>query len=363
MKTLLKVLLLVVVAVADGKISDATYEMCRQKLTRCVHLPDNCLSTEDCTMIATSKPGKPGRVDFGLYGEAQDDEYLAVGVSETMSMENAFVMFCFNSQNQGQDVRASLNTAGHENEIYETNLHHSLTDIEFSLVDGLLSCNWSKIATASHDHNGESTLVDLNQPQYLLIAKGSISYTETIEGGIFLNYHNNDRMVGEDPLILTQETTIAEATTEKITTTTQCSTSTTSTTASTETTASTATGSATGTSGSEMTTNSETSTATSTVTTNSDTTSGACLHYGLLSAYHCTFIVTLVTVQKLMWKFRQIETFFFKETSPSLPFLKDLKENPSWKQKVTINDPQSFRCISVMILMVLNVIIFVYLTV
>ena len=182
------------------------YDKCKSS-NDCFGMPSGCITSQNCTLLATFQAQSSGNVLFTISGQAEENQFLALGLSEgDNSMGSDNVMFCYTIKDGNTSVGMSWNEDGYSNSITLREPHQGLEIIATSFVDGELYCEFErdqvtdiKIPSSSYQHKH----YDLSLPYYLLLAKGEVTSVPQSEDnpiGVQLNQHSySDRLPSDSP--------------------------------------------------------------------------------------------------------------------------------------------------------------------
>ncbi|XP_068248555.1 putative ferric-chelate reductase 1 homolog isoform X2 [Palaemon carinicauda] len=143
----------------------------------CFGFPSGCIDAENCQMLATYAKVSSG-YKFEIMGDAANDAYVAIGLSDDQKMGKDSVMACTSTNGQ-VDVLMGFNS-GKSNEIL-TDSKYGLSDIKTAGIDGRVYCSFIRQAM-TEINNIQYNLQD--ERYHLMLAKGPAASPAK------LSYHN-----------------------------------------------------------------------------------------------------------------------------------------------------------------------------
>ena len=170
-----------------------------------------CEDTKTCDVLVTfTKNADTGNVNFTMLGSVPDENYVAFGISNSKSMAESSVMFCYNAGNISpyNGVGMSWNNKEYNSIVLDDPMY-GLSKTNASYSDGLLSCSFTRNRTTNFtipQENSNTVEFDLEDSYYLLIAFGPVkksSWDDLQKDGfpIALTMHT-EKMVSEEKVFL-----------------------------------------------------------------------------------------------------------------------------------------------------------------
>ena len=132
----------------------------------------DCITERNCDILVTYQNQTKGKVAFTIKGNAKENEYIALGLSETDDrMGNDSVMFCYNS---GVGMSWNLDKEGSFNLKDKT---FGLSKMNASLVNGILSCKFTRdhITIIEIPNTDRTQSFNLSLQYFFLVAKGTLN--------------------------------------------------------------------------------------------------------------------------------------------------------------------------------------------
>ena len=114
-----------------------------------------------------------------MLGKTTDDKYIAFGLSDSMSMADASVMFCYNAPDlpKPTGVGMSWNNDKYHSVVLD-DATHGLSEISSYHIDGVLTCSYTRDENTTikvpGSSNSSMTNFDLKNGYYVMIAVGPI---------------------------------------------------------------------------------------------------------------------------------------------------------------------------------------------
>ena len=137
--------------------------------SECFGMPENCIDNQNCTLLAKWQSGSDS-FNIKMYGEADETNYIAMGLSQDNLMGKDSVFACLGNGN----TSLFWNT-DHPWDSLPVADQSPLVAIKSNIADGILSCEFNVSTTYnSIDPNSNtSSSFDLNNtPYYILLASG-----------------------------------------------------------------------------------------------------------------------------------------------------------------------------------------------
>ena len=195
----------------------------------CFGLPPDCLGTKDCDALVSYMVNEDDKVQFSLTLSASVNgrQYAAIGLSESLSMENSSVMACWSdAADVPQDVFESWNY-DYSNSKLE-NQTAGLVMISKQFSNGVLQCTFTRETDTIISPPGLDTDFPFNLEDdsfFLLLSYGPMTMGDDAQ----LSYHLNRYITPErvnlfDPLDTTTTTSTTTSPSEMSTTTSASST-------------------------------------------------------------------------------------------------------------------------------------------
>ena len=178
----------------------------------CFGLPENCVASENCMLLASYMVDKDDKIEFTLTANLTNGQYASVALSDVQKMENNSVMACYaDTSGTPQDVFGSWNNL-HSN-VKLDNPTAGLVTLNKGNSNGILKCTFTRETETVITPPGLDTDFTFNLKNdsfYILLAYGPMS-------GDTLTYHTA-RSITSERINLFQA--IANSTTTTTTTTT-----------------------------------------------------------------------------------------------------------------------------------------------
>nr|CAH0100348.1 unnamed protein product [Daphnia galeata] len=139
------------------------------KTKGCIATPEDCVGTNNCSMMTTFKKLDNDHLELEIYGEITgDQQYVAVGFSTDSEMGSDSVTECVQYLSTVKAYQ-SYNSPDHNNKRLPSNIEGFEDTGSPLFVDGYIYCSVKHpIVFTSNNQN-----FDLNQPHYILMATGS----------------------------------------------------------------------------------------------------------------------------------------------------------------------------------------------
>ena len=180
------------------------YENCNSNIG-CFGMPKGCISTKNCTVLSTFQPQSTGNVLFTISSLAEENQYIALGLSQgDNSMGSDNVMFCYTKNNGLADVGMSWNN-GHSSSTILDDPQQGLEIRSATFSDGELYCEFVRDQITDiqiPDSSDKHIQYDLSLPYYLLLAKGTVSYAEDDPLSLTIGFHSLGYLPSENPFNL-----------------------------------------------------------------------------------------------------------------------------------------------------------------
>ena len=145
----------------------------------------DCETSKSCTILVTFTRKEDGKVNFTMIGNTLetklDSSYIAFGLSDSMSMATASVMFCYNDDKVTPSTGVGMSWNNDQyNSVVLDDPSYGLTKTSADHVDGILSCSYTRDTVTDVPIPGSSNKTvefDLTKSFFLLLAGGHVSKT------------------------------------------------------------------------------------------------------------------------------------------------------------------------------------------
>ena len=207
-------------ATSTNKVPDDKFENGYKGCSKdwgCVGMTDKgetgCVNTKSCDVLVTfTKNTDTGNVNFTVLGKVADESYVAFGLSNSQSMSETSVMFCYQSASvsPSNGVGMSWNNKDYNSIVLDDPMY-GLSKTSASYSDGVLSCSCTrnKLTNISiPGSNNKTAEFDLENSYYLLIAFGPVKKSNNVDLDkdaypVTLAMHNaKHAMVSEEKVFL-----------------------------------------------------------------------------------------------------------------------------------------------------------------
>ena len=149
---------------------------------------ESCIKTKNCDIVVSYRNISNGDIIFAIRGNIRNPPYyLAVALSGDSKMGDDSVMFCYDSGSK-QDIGESKNE-GHNS--FHLGAKSNLYDTKISIIDGYLSCSFTRNKTTTIEINSKKIIFDLRKSYHLLLALGD--YDEGLQ-------HHTSKISSEEKL-------------------------------------------------------------------------------------------------------------------------------------------------------------------
>jgi hypothetical protein len=134
----------------------------------------NCVQEKKCNILVTYKNHSNGDVTFSIQGKVNDNEYLAVGLSDDNQMGDDSVVLCYHSD--GISGLTMSYNKGESGSFPLDEPHFGLlnSSIKTSYKNGTLSCSFQRLHITNIQTRRKSKVFTLSNEYFLLVAYGGV---------------------------------------------------------------------------------------------------------------------------------------------------------------------------------------------